>query len=81
VRKPQIENRKSQIANLVEPLSERELEVLDLLADGQTNQEIAQALHVSINTVKTHLKNIYGKLGVHNRRKATAQAKKLGLVA
>jgi LuxR family maltose regulon positive regulatory protein len=54
---------------------------LQLLTDGQTNHEIAQALHVSINTVKTHLKNIYGKLGVHNRREATAQAKKLGLVA
>jgi LuxR family maltose regulon positive regulatory protein len=66
---------------LIEPLSERELEVLQLLADGQTNHEIAQALHVSVNTVKTHLKTIYGKLGVHSRREATAQAKKLGLVA
>jgi len=64
---------------LIEPLSERELEVLQLLADGQTNHEIAQALHVSINTIKTHLKNIYGKLGVHNRREATALAKKLRL--
>jgi LuxR family maltose regulon positive regulatory protein len=66
---------------LIEPLSDRELEVLQLLADGQTNHEIAQALHVSINTVKTHLKTIYGKLDVHSRREATAQAKKLGLVA
>ena len=66
---------------LIEPLSERELEVLQLLADGQTNHEIAQTLCVSVNTVKTHLKNIYGKLGVHSRREAIAQAKKLGLVA
>jgi len=66
---------------LVEPLSDRELKVLCLLADGLTNQEIAQALFVSLNTVKTHLKNIYGKLGMHNRREATAQAKKLGLLA
>lgn len=66
---------------LVEPLSKRERDVLHLLADGQTNQEIAQALCVSINTVKTHLKNIYGKLGVSNRREAATQAKKLGLVA
>jgi len=65
---------------LIEPLSERELEVLQLLVEGQTYHEIAQALYVSVNTVKTHLKNIYGKLGVHNRREATALAKKLDLV-
>jgi LuxR family maltose regulon positive regulatory protein len=53
---------------------------LHLLADGLTNQEIAQALCVSVNTVKTHLSNIYGKLGVHSRREAVAQAKELGLV-
>jgi len=67
-------------AALVEPLSDRELEVLRLLVAGQTNQEIALGLSVSINTVKTHLKHIYGKLGVNNRRQASAQAKKLGLV-
>lgn len=66
---------------LIEPLSDRELDVLHLLADGQTNQEIAQALCVSVNTVKTHLKNIYGKLGVSSRREAVAQAKDLGLIA
>ena len=65
---------------LVEPLSDRELDVLRLLADGQTNDEIAHALCVSVNTVKTHLKNIYGKLGVSSRRQAAAQAKQLGLV-
>jgi LuxR family maltose regulon positive regulatory protein len=65
---------------LVEPLSDRELDVLRLLADGRTNQEIAQALCVSVNTVKTHLKNVYGKLGVNNRREAIAKAKKLDLV-
>jgi len=68
-------------AALVEPLSDRELDVLRLLAGGQTNQEIANGLYVSVNTVKTHLKNIYGKLGVRSRRKAVAEAKKLGLVA
>ncbi len=65
---------------LIEPLSDRELEILHLLADGQTNREIAQALCVSVNTVKTHLKNIYGKLGVSSRREAAAKARRLGLV-
>jgi LuxR family maltose regulon positive regulatory protein len=65
---------------LVEPLSDRELEVLALLADGLTYQEIAQALFISLNTVKTHLKNVYGKLGVHNRQEAVAKASGLALL-
>jgi LuxR family maltose regulon positive regulatory protein len=65
---------------LIEPLSERELEVLSLLAGGQTYREIAGALCVSVNTVKTHLKNVYGKLGVNDRRAAAAVAEELGLV-
>jgi LuxR family maltose regulon positive regulatory protein len=67
--------------SLIDPLSDREIDVLRLLIGGQTNQEIALALCVSVNTVKTHVKNIYGKLGVNSRRKAIAEAKKLGLVA
>jgi LuxR family maltose regulon positive regulatory protein len=66
---------------LVDPLSERELEVLQLLTEGQTYREIAQALLVSVNTVKTHLKNIYSKLGVRSRREAAAEARSLGLIA
>ena len=66
--------------DLVEPLTGRELEILRLLAAGQTNQEIAQAMIVSVNTVKSHLKNVYGKLGVNNRRAAVAQARVLGLI-
>ena len=67
-------------SNIIEPLSDREFDVLHLLVDGLTNQEVAQSMHVSVNTVKTHLKNIYGKLGVHNRKRAIAQAEMLGLL-
>jgi LuxR family maltose regulon positive regulatory protein len=67
-------------SSLIEPLSERELEVLPLLAAGQTYQEMARSLCVSTNTIKTHLKNIYGKLAVHNRRDAVARARELQLL-
>jgi LuxR family maltose regulon positive regulatory protein len=67
-------------AGLVEPLSERELEVLQLLAGGLTNQEIAQRLFITLPTVKSHAASICGKLGVHSRREAVAQATKLGLL-
>ncbi|MFN2233636.1 MAG: LuxR C-terminal-related transcriptional regulator, partial [Anaerolineales bacterium] len=61
--------------DLVEPLSERELSVLGLLSEGKTNQEIAREMYLSINTVKSHLKNIYGKLDANNRREAVSQAR------
>ena len=69
------------IQPLVEPLSERELDILRLLAAGQTNLEMARALFLSINTIKTHLKNIYGKLGARNRRDAVAKARELNLLS
>ncbi len=67
-------------SELVEPLSERELEVLQLIAEGLTNQEIAARLFLSLNTVKAHTRNIYGKLGVHNRTQAVTRARALGVL-
>gem|GEM_PF-56060 len=66
---------------LIEPLSERELEVLQLLADGLTNPEIATKLFLSLNTVKVHTRNIYSKLDAHNRTQAVAQARALGILS
>lgn len=65
---------------LVEPLSSRELEVLRLLAIGNTNDEISRSLYVSANTVKTHLKSIYRKLDVNSRHEAAGKAGQLGLL-
>jgi LuxR family maltose regulon positive regulatory protein len=66
---------------LAEPLTERELEVLRLLAAGMSSPEIAQHFVVSINTVKTQIKSIYSKLDVHSREDAIAKARALGLLA
>lgn len=65
---------------LVEPLTHREHDVLKLLAQRFSNQEIAEALFISTTTVKTHLQNIYQKLRVHQRHKAVAKAKNLGIL-
>ena len=65
---------------LIEPLSEREIEVLQLIAVGLTNREIADRLYLSLNTVKVHTRNIYGKLGVNNRTQAVAKARALGIL-
>jgi LuxR family transcriptional regulator, maltose regulon positive regulatory protein len=63
-----------------EPLSERELEVMQLIAAGLTNQEISEQLFISLNTVKTHIKNIYQRLEVSNRAQAIARARQRGLI-
>ena len=65
---------------LVEPLSERELEVLGLLARGLKYAEIAEELVVSLNTVRFHVKGIYGKLGVNRQAHAVQRAQELGLL-
>ena len=61
-------------------LSERELEVLHELAAGRANKEIAARLHVSPNTVKTHLANLFAKLGARRRTEAIRRARELGLL-
>jgi LuxR family maltose regulon positive regulatory protein len=65
---------------LIEPLSERELEVLQLIAAGLTNPEIASRLFLALNTVKVHTRNIYGKLGVNSRTQAVARARAWGIL-
>jgi LuxR family maltose regulon positive regulatory protein len=72
--------RPPKMEGLVEQLSDRELEVLHLIAAGLSNREIAEKLFISLNTVKTHTKNINSKLDVNSRIKAVARAKELELL-
>jgi ATP/maltotriose-dependent transcriptional regulator MalT len=65
---------------LIEPLSERELEVLRLIADGLSNQEIGERLFLALDTVKGHNRHIFDKLQVQRRTEAVARARELGLI-
>jgi len=65
---------------LIEPLTEREREILGLLVAGMSNRDIADVLVVSPNTVKTHLEHLYGKLEVRSRLQATVRARELSLI-
>ena len=65
---------------LAEPLSERELEILRLLAAGDSNKEIAAALFIAEGTVKNHVTNILGKLDARDRTQAALRARELGLI-
>jgi len=67
-------------AVLAEALSRRESEVLDLIARGFTYPEIAVRMGVSVTTVQTHVRNIYGKLGVHSKTEAVYEARQYGLL-
>ena len=67
-------------SDLIEPMSERELEVLGLLAQGLKYGEIADKLVVSLNTVRFHVKAIYGKLGVNRQAHAVQRAQEIGLL-
>lgn len=62
------------------PLTKRELEILQLIVEGKTNSEIAEELHLTIGTVKTHLRNIFNKLNVNDRTQAAVIALRAGLV-
>ena len=73
-------SRHTRQQKLPEPLTDREVEILELLAAGLTNPEIAEKLVISAGTVKKHASNIYGKLGVSSRTEAAINAKKLGLL-
>jgi len=75
------QGRPAIVQPLIEPLSERELEVLRLVAAGLSNAEIAARLFVSVGTAKTHVHNILGKLGADGRPRAIARARELGLIA
>jgi LuxR family transcriptional regulator, maltose regulon positive regulatory protein len=63
-----------------EPLSEREREVLRLIAEGLSNQQLAARLYLSPHTIKVHTRNIYGKLDVTSRTQAVAKARALGIL-
>src|SRR5512136_1312592 len=69
-----------QKSDMIEPLSERELEVLKLLRSELSGPEIAQQLIISLHTLRTHTNNIYNKLGVNNRRSAVRRAEELDLL-
>jgi DNA-binding CsgD family transcriptional regulator len=73
--------RPSDAAPLEEPLSETELRVLRYLPTNLRGPEIAAELFVSLNTIRTHLRNLYGKLGVHSRADAVNRARELGLLS
>ena len=66
---------------LIEPLSERELEVLRLLESDLDGPDMARELSVSLATVRTHTRNVYAKLGVNSRRAAVRRAAELGLLS
>ena len=67
-------------AELIEPLTAREVEILRLVAAGMRNQEIADQLVISVSTVKRHIANAFGKLGVSHRTEAVARANELNLI-
>jgi LuxR family maltose regulon positive regulatory protein len=78
--KPSVSSSVVGPSSLIEPLSERELEVLQLIANGLSNREIADRLTITVGTAKRHASNIYAKLDVHSRVQAVARAQELCLL-
>jgi predicted ATPase/DNA-binding CsgD family transcriptional regulator len=74
------ETNKSQSAPLIEPLTQRELDIVSLISEGMTNRQIGNALHIAEPTVRWHNTQIFDKLGVKNRSQAVARAQELGLL-
>lgn len=74
-------SRSRKMLSSAEDLTERELEVLRIVSQGASNSQIAEELNITVNTVKTHLKNILAKLQVDNRTQAAAYALKTGIVS
>jgi DNA-binding NarL/FixJ family response regulator len=72
--------RRSEITHLIQPPTPREIEVLELMAKGQTNREIAEDFVISVGTVKNHVEHIIGKLGVSDRTQAVVRALELGII-
>lgn len=78
---PPLSQSQKSDSEFIEPLSARELEVLQYMAEGLNNQEIGSKLFLSPHTVKVHTRNIYAKLVVHNRTQAVVRARTLGLLS
>ncbi|MFN2285821.1 MAG: response regulator transcription factor, partial [Anaerolineae bacterium] len=74
------ESKQATSSELLEPLSDREMEVLRLIAANMSNRNIADTLVVSLNTVKTHIRRLYGKLSVGSRLEAIERGRELGLL-
>jgi LuxR family transcriptional regulator, maltose regulon positive regulatory protein len=76
-----LQSKASVHQSLIDPLTERDLEVLHYLAEGQMIADIAHTLYLSPNTLKAHTNTIYSKLDVHSRLQAVNKARELGLLA
>jgi ATP/maltotriose-dependent transcriptional regulator MalT len=77
---PGRETRTAAAPNIVEGLTEREREILRLIAEGDSYQDIAQQLVIAVSTVQHHIKSLYTKLDVHSGLEAVARARRLGLL-